>query len=49
MKGFQDTRDNQTETIKRYIISALGYEMFFVEPLYYHNVVIFERYGLVTK
>lgn len=24
---------------------SLGHEMYFVEPLYYHNAVIFERYG----
>ncbi len=26
-------------------ITGLGHEMYFVEPLYYHNAVIFERYG----
>ena len=26
-------------------VSALGHDMSFVEPLYYHNAVIFERYG----
>jgi len=26
-------------------VSSLGHEMYFVEPLYYHNAVIFERYG----
>lgn len=26
-------------------VSALGHDMYFVEPLYYHNAVIFERYG----
>ena len=26
-------------------ISAMGHDMYFVEPLYYHNAVIFERYG----
>ena len=26
-------------------ITSLGHEMYFVEPLYYHNAVIFERYG----
>jgi hypothetical protein len=26
-------------------ISELGHDMYFVEPLYYHNAVIFERYG----
>jgi len=27
-------------------IQCLGHEEYFVEPLYYHNAVIFERYGL---
>jgi len=26
-------------------VSVLGHELYFVEPLYYHNAVIFERYG----
>jgi len=26
-------------------VSSLGHDMYFVEPLYYHNAVIFERYG----
>jgi len=26
-------------------VTALGHEMYFIEPLYYHNAVIFERYG----
>lgn len=26
-------------------ITGLGHEMYFVEPLHYHNAVIFERYG----
>lgn len=26
-------------------VSSLGHELYFVEPLYYHNAVIFERYG----
>ena len=26
-------------------IESLGHEVYFVEPLYYHNAVIFERYG----
>lgn len=26
-------------------VATLGHEMYFVEPLYYHNAVIFERYG----
>ena len=26
-------------------ITRLGHEMYYIEPLYYHNAVIFERYG----
>jgi acetoin utilization protein AcuC len=26
-------------------ISSLGHDIYFIEPLYYHNAVIFERYG----
>lgn len=26
-------------------VSSLGHDVYFVEPLYYHNAVIFERYG----
>lgn len=26
-------------------VKSLGHEMYFVEPLYYHNAIIFERYG----
>jgi hypothetical protein len=26
-------------------VSSLGHDLFFVEPLYYHNAIIFERYG----
>jgi hypothetical protein len=26
-------------------VATLGHDMYFVEPLYYHNAVIFERYG----
>jgi len=32
------------ETFERFATS-LGHDMYFVEPLYYHNAVIFERYG----
>jgi acetoin utilization protein AcuC len=32
------------ETFESFI-KALGHDMYFVEPLYYHNAVIFERYG----
>jgi hypothetical protein len=30
-------------------IGSLGHDMYFVEPLYYHNAVIFERYGLAYQ
>jgi hypothetical protein len=33
------------EAFEGFILS-LGHEIYFVEPLYYHNAVIFERYGL---
>jgi len=26
-------------------ISGLGHDIYFIEPLYYHNAIIFERYG----
>ncbi len=30
-------------------VKALGHDMYFVEPLYYHNAVIFERYGFTYQ
>ncbi len=30
-------------------VQSLGHEMYFVEPLYYHNAVIFERYGFAYQ
>jgi len=30
-------------------IASLGHDMYFVEPLYYHNAVIFERYGFAYQ
>lgn len=30
-------------------VASLGHDMYFVEPLYYHNAVIFERYGLAYQ
>lgn len=30
-------------------ITSLGQEMFYIEPLYYHNAVIFERYGFAYQ
>ena len=36
------------ETFETFV-SALGHELYFVEPLYYHNAVIFERYGFTYQ
>ena len=30
-------------------VTSLGHEMYFAEPLYYHNAVIFERYGFAYE
>lgn len=30
-------------------VTSLGHDMYFVEPLYYHNAVIFERYGFAYQ
>ena len=30
-------------------VASLGNELYFVEPLYYHNAIIFERYGLAYE
>ncbi len=30
-------------------VQSLGHEQYFVEPLYYHNAVIFERYGFAYQ
>jgi len=30
-------------------VARLGHELYFVEPLYYHNAVIFERYGFAYQ
>ena len=30
-------------------VKSLGHDMFFAEPLYYHNAVIFERYGFTYE
>jgi hypothetical protein len=32
------------EELERFV-DSLGHEMYFVQPLFYHNAVIFERYG----
>ncbi|MFH2102121.1 MAG: hypothetical protein ABIJ39_02030 [Chloroflexota bacterium] len=30
-------------------VKSLGHDLYFVEPLYYHNAVIFERYGFAYQ
>jgi acetoin utilization protein AcuC len=30
-------------------VASLGHDLYFVEPLYYHNAVIFERYGFAYQ
>jgi acetoin utilization protein AcuC len=36
------------EAFERFVAS-LGHDMYFAEPLYYHNAVIFERYGFAYQ
>ena len=36
------------ETFEKFA-TALGHDMYFIEPLYYHNAVIFERYGFAYQ
>lgn len=36
------------ETFERFVL-GLGHKLYFVEPLYYHNAVIFERYGFAYQ
>jgi acetoin utilization protein AcuC len=37
-----------TDTFEKFI-HDLGHELYFIEPLYYHNAVIFERYGFAYQ
>lgn len=37
-----------TAAFEEFVIS-LGHDMYFIEPLYYHNAVIFERYGFAYQ
>jgi hypothetical protein len=36
--------EDAIESFERFV-SSLGHEIYFNEPLYYHNAIIFERYG----
>ena len=40
---------NQAVIAFENFVESLGHEMYFVEPLYYHNAVIFERYGFAYQ
>lgn len=46
-RGFRLARP-ATAAFEDFIIS-LGHDIYFVEPLYYHNAVIFERYGFAYQ
>jgi hypothetical protein len=46
-RGFRLARP-ASEAFEEFITS-LGHDLFFVEPLYYHNAVIFERYGFAYQ
>ena len=37
-----------TQTFEQFI-KSLGHDIYFVEPLYYHNAIIFERYGFAYQ
>jgi hypothetical protein len=39
---------NAMRTFEEFI-SSLGHDMYYIEPLYYHNAVIFERYGFAYQ
>jgi hypothetical protein len=36
------------ETFEKFA-TELGHEMYFIEPLYYHNAILFERYGFAYQ
>jgi len=40
-----------TEAMRSFeeFVKSLGHDVYFVEPLYYHNAVIFERYGFAYQ
>jgi hypothetical protein len=46
-RGFRLARP-ASEAFEEFVTS-LGHDLFFVEPLYYHNAVIFERYGFAYQ
>lgn len=46
-RGFRLARP-ATEAFEEFVTS-LGHDIFFVEPLYYHNALIFERYGFAYQ
>ncbi len=46
-RGFRLARP-ASEAFEEFVIS-LGHDIFFVEPLFYHNALIFERYGFTYQ
>ena len=46
-RGFRLARP-ASEAFEEFVIS-LGHDIFFVEPLFYHNALIFERYGFAYQ
>jgi hypothetical protein len=46
-RGFRLARP-ASEAFEEFVTS-LGHDIFFVEPLYYHNALIFERYGFAYQ
>jgi hypothetical protein len=46
-RGFRLARP--ATTAFEQFVSSLGHELYFIEPLYYHNAIIFERYGFTYQ
>ena len=46
-RGFRLARP-ASEAFEEFVVS-LGHDIFFVEPLFYHNALIFERYGFAYQ
>jgi hypothetical protein len=43
-RGLRIFRTGAIPTFERFVTN-MGHELFFVEPLFYHNAIIFEKYG----
>jgi acetoin utilization protein AcuC len=46
-RGFRLARP-ATSAFEQFV-SSLGQDIYFIEPLYYHNAIIFERYGFAYQ